>query len=58
VKLHHSFNQENLLMDAAHLIMNTFTKLLDYPSIFWKEDISVLDCSIVEPWPFGNDVYR
>jgi hypothetical protein len=58
VRLHHSFTEENLLVDATQLIMNTFTRFLDYPSSFWSQDISVIDCSSTEPWPYGRDVYR
>jgi hypothetical protein len=58
VKLHNSLNEENLLIDAAQLIINTFTKLLDYPSLFWFGKASVLDCSTTEPWSYGTDVYR
>lgn len=58
VKLHDTFNQENLLIDAAHLVINTFTKFLDYPSSFWSEISPVIDCSSTEPWSYGKEVYR
>jgi hypothetical protein len=58
VKLHDSFNEENLLIDAIQLIINTFSKFLDYPPLFWSESISVLNCSSTEPWSYGKDVYR
>jgi hypothetical protein len=58
VKLHHSFNEENLLIDAAQLIRNTFMKFLNYPSTFWLQDSPVIDCSSTEPWSHGRDVYR
>jgi hypothetical protein len=58
VKLHQSFNEENLLIDATQLIINTFTKFLDYSSSFWAESVSVIDCSSTEPWSYGIDVYQ
>ena len=45
-------------MDATQLVINTFTKLLHYPPLFWSESISVLNCSSTEPWSYGKDVYR
>ena len=58
VKLHDSFNEENLLLDARQLVVNAFTRLLDYPPLFWSEEVSAIACSSTEPWSFGADVYR
>ncbi|CAF3877872.1 unnamed protein product [Rotaria sp. Silwood2] len=58
VKLHDSFNKENLLIDATQLIINTFLKFLNESSSLWSENISVIDCSSTEPWKYGKDVYK
>ncbi|UJR33351.1 hypothetical protein I4U23_020800 [Adineta vaga] len=41
VKLHPSFTEENLLIDATELIVNTFTKFREYPISFWSDDTSI-----------------
>ena len=58
VKLHHVFSEENLLIDALELISNTFHQFLAYPPAFWSEAISVINCSSIESWSYGNEVYR
>ncbi|CAM4854833.1 unnamed protein product [Rotaria socialis] len=58
VRLHDSFSDENLLIDATQLITDTFVKFIDYSSSFWSENRSVIDCSSAEPWQYGEDVYR
>ena len=58
VKLHNSFNEENLLVDAIQLIINTLPKFHDFPSLFWVESDSLIDCSSVLPWSYGTDIYQ
>jgi len=59
VKLHHSFSEENLLIDATKLLLNTFEKFLHQTdSILWSDDISAINCSATEPWPLGTDLYH
>ena len=59
VKLHHSFNEENLLIDATKLLINTFEKFLrQTDSILWSEEIAAINCSATEPWPLGTDLYQ
>ena len=59
VKLHHSFNEENLLVDATKLLVNTFAKFLHRnDSLLWSKEISAINCTATEAWPFGDDLYR
>ncbi|CAF0729637.1 unnamed protein product [Adineta ricciae] len=58
VKLHHTFNEENLLIDATELIMNTFMKFRQHPVAFWSNKTSVLNCSSTKAWQYGNEVYQ
>jgi hypothetical protein len=58
VKLHESFSEENLLIDALELISNTFRQFLTYPVTFWSDAISAINCSSTEPWPYGREVHR
>ncbi|CAF0897335.1 unnamed protein product [Adineta steineri] len=58
VKLHSSFTEENLLIDATQLIMNTFSKFIHHPPLFWSEKISVLNCSSMQSWSYGRDVFQ
>ena len=58
VKLHDVFNEENLLLDARQLVINAFTRLLNYPPLFWSEEVTAIACSSTEPWSYGADVYR
>jgi hypothetical protein len=57
VRLHHSFNEENLLIDATNILGNTFSKFVNN-STFWLEKISAINCSSTEPWSYGKDLYR
>jgi hypothetical protein len=57
VRLHHSFNEENLLIDATKLLVNTFSKFINN-SAFWSEKASAINCSSTEAWSFGTDLYR
>ena len=45
-------------MDAIQLILNTFSKFLDYPSSFWLESQPTIDCSSIKFWSYGKDVYQ
>ena len=59
VKLHHSFSEENLLVDATKLLVNSFGKMLYHTSqSFWTEETSPINCTSTEPWSFGHDLYR
>lgn len=58
VKLHDTFSEENLLIDALELISNTFRQFLTYPAAFWSNAISVINCSSTEPWSYGKEVHR
>lgn len=58
VRLHESFNEENLLRDASQLILKTFTKFLNYSSAFWSPTVPIIDCSTTIPWSYGKEVYR
>lgn len=57
VRLHNSFNEENLLIDATKLLVNTFKKFI-HDSAFWSEKTSVINCSSIEPWPYGKELYK
>jgi hypothetical protein len=60
VKLHHLFNEENLLVDATKLLLNTFTRAIrSLPAIFVSLDtFSAINCSSTESWSFGDQLYR
>jgi hypothetical protein len=58
VKLHNSFTEENLLIDATKLLINTFNKFTDYSSLFWTDKTSPINCSSTEAWKYGKDLYR
>jgi len=57
VRLHHRFTQENLLIDATNLLVQTFSKFINN-SLFWSEKPLAIDCSSTEPWTFGKELYR
>ena len=57
VRLHNSFNEENLLIDATKLLVNTFYKFINQSS-FWSEETSAINCSSIEPWQYGKELYR
>jgi hypothetical protein len=57
VRLHNSFNEENLLVDATNLLVETFSKFINH-SLFWSEKTSAINCSSTEPWSYGTDLYR
>jgi len=57
VRLDNSFNEENLLIDATRLLVNTFGKFLNRSS-FWSEQTSAINCSSTEIWQYGKDLYR
>ncbi|CAF1222879.1 unnamed protein product [Rotaria sordida] len=58
VRLHNSFNEENLLIDATKLLMNTFDKFNNHTSLFWDTKIPAINCLSTESWPYGKDLYR
>jgi hypothetical protein len=57
VRLHSLFSEENLLIDAVKLLVNTFNKFIDYPP-FWSEKTTAINCSTIEAWEFGKDLYK
>ena len=57
VRLHQSFNEENLVVDATHLLVNAFGQFIDY-SEFWLDKTSPINCSSTDVWPFGKHLYR
>ncbi|CAF4501442.1 unnamed protein product [Rotaria sp. Silwood1] len=58
VRLHKSFNEENLLIDATKLLFNTFDKFHDHSSLFWSTKTSAINCLSIESWSYGKDLYR
>lgn len=58
VRLHNSFNEENLLIDAIKLLANTFNKFTDYSSAFWTSKIPAINCLSTDAWTYGIDFYR
>ena len=57
VRLHHSFNEENLLVDATSLLVSAFGQFINY-SEFWSEKTSPINCSSTDVWPYGKNLYR
>lgn len=57
VRLHYSFNEENLLVDATNLLVSTFGQFINY-SEFWSEKTSPINCSSIEFWSYGRTLYR
>ncbi len=57
VRLDNSFNEENLLIDATKLLVNTFGKFIDQ-SLFWSEQTSAINCSSIEYWSYGKELYK
>ena len=52
VKLHNSFSEENLLIDATKLLINTYKKFLNSTIEFWTEKNPPINCSSTEPWVY------
>ncbi|CAF4291813.1 unnamed protein product [Rotaria socialis] len=58
VRLHSSFNEENLLIDATKLLANAFNKFTDYSSAFWTSKTTAINCLSTDAWTYGIDFYR
>ena len=58
VRLHSLLSEENLLIDAITLLKNTFNKFINHSSAFWSEKPSPINCSSIETWPFGKELYK
>ncbi|CAF3742483.1 unnamed protein product [Rotaria magnacalcarata] len=58
VRLHNSFNEENLLIDATKLLANAFNKFTDYSSAFWTSKTAAINCLSTDAWTYGIDFYR
>ncbi|CAF4292745.1 unnamed protein product, partial [Rotaria sp. Silwood2] len=58
VRLHNSFNEENLLIDATKLLVNTFDKFNDHASLFWSTKTPAINCLSTESWLYGKDLYK
>lgn len=58
VRLHKSFNEENLLIDATKLLVNTFNKFINHSSSFWAEKTPAINCLSTDFWPYGKSLYK
>ncbi|CAF1349247.1 unnamed protein product [Adineta ricciae] len=56
VRLHSSFTEENLLIDATTVLIETFYKFISH-TLFWNEKKPAINCSTIEPWKYGKEVY-
>lgn len=57
VRLHYSFSEENLLVDATNLLVDAFGQFINQPE-FWLDKTSPINCSSTEVWTYGKHLYR